>query len=374
MRKIFQVFAVFFLLLACDGDQNEITDTIGTTSIPQYTLAVTDSIGIEMGDSAYVFGSVMDTEILPDGNIMVLDGAYCKIRVYSPEGEHIRSFSGQGNGPGELVNPFNLYNWGNGEVGVIDVYAGGIHRFTTEGEWLGLDLQITNSSFIGPIVTEQNKFVSFKSRFFQEGDAIYATAFVGLFPLTIDPEVTYWEKTVPWDPANMGNLANELLFNSFYTADPTTGRIFVSPFNEDNYSILCYEPDGSSAGTITADYTPVPKTEEEIQAESDFIEFFLRTSESNNPNMNYDCTPWPNHLAVTGLYMGPGGNLWAMRGGMDVPTFDIWNENHELVGTATIPGLPSGGSNWKFVFGPNHTVAWNENPESFQKLYILTMD
>lgn len=362
------------LLAACGNEQPDAAIDVEAQSLPEHTFSLADSIGIELGDSAYVFGSVMDVEILPNGNIIVLDGTCCKIRIYSPEGEHIRSFSGRGSGPGELLNPFNFYNWGNGEVSVIDVYSGGIHRFTTEGEWLGLDLQITNASFINPIVIAEDRFVSFKSRFSQEGDAIYATAFVALFPMSVEPEVTYWEETVPWDPTNLGNLANELLFNNFYTADPVTGRIYVSPFNEDNYSILCFEADGTSAGTITADYTPVPKTPEEIQSEKNFIEFFLRNSESNNPNMNYDCTPWPNHLAVIGLSIGPDGNLWAQRGGMDVPTFDIWDVNLELVGTATIPGIPGGGVNWQFIFGPDHTVAWNENPDSYQKLYILTMD
>ena len=373
MNKLVVTISVLVLLIACGGEQPVISEMEEIHALPAYTLSATDSIGIEMGDSAYVFGAIMDSEILPDGNIMVLDGTCCKIRIYSPDGEHIRSFSGRGSGPGELINPFNLYNWGNGEISVIDVYAGGIHRFTTEGEWLGLDLQITNASFINPTVTAEDRFVSFKSRFFQEGDVIYATAFVGLFPMTTEPEVTYWEETVPWDPSNMGNLANRLLFSNFYTADPATGRIYVSPFNEDNYSILCYEADGTSAGTITADYTPVPKTDEEIESEKNFIEFFLRNSESNNPNFNYECDPWPNHFAVTGLYIGPDGNLWAMRGGMDVPTFDIWSQDHELVGTATSEGLPSEGSSWKFVFSPEHAVAWNENPENYQKLYILSM-
>lgn len=368
---LFLVSAV--LLIAACGNENTEDVTDENTALDAYTLQVTDSIGIELGDSAYVFGAIADVEILPDGNIIVLDRTYCTMRIFSPEGNYLSTISSRGSGPGELANPFNIFSWGNGEVSVIDVYAGGIHRYTTRGEWLGLDLAITHNSFIDPIVVSESTFVCFKSRFDQDGDGITATAFVSLFPMSIEPEVTYWEKSMPWDPANMGNLANEAIFSNFYTADRATGRVYVSPFHGDGYIIQCYNPDGSSAGEITADYTPVPKTEEEIQSEKDFIEFFLRAAESNNPNLNYDCDPWPNHFAVTGLYMGPGGNLWAMRGGTEVLTFDIWNPDRELVGTASIPSCPVADSSWKLAFGEDIVVAWSENPENYQKLYILEL-
>jgi len=370
MKKLFTAACLTVLVAACGGGNTE-TVTDEDATLPEYTLSITDSIGIELGDSAYVFGAVADAEILSDGNIIVLDGTYCNMRIFSPDGTWIRTISGRGNGPGELIHPFSIYNWGNGQVTVIDPYVGGLHRFSTEGEWLGLDLNLTHNSFLDPVVVSESTFVCFKSRFDQEGDAIIATAFVALFPMSIEPVVTYWQKSLPWDPANMGNLALEAIFSNYYTADPSTGTVYVSPFHGDGYAIQCFNADGSSAGEITADYTPVPKTPEEIQAEKDFIEFFLRGSENNNPQLNYDCTPWPNHFAVTGLYIGPEGNLWAMRGGTDVLTFDIWNRDHELAGTAVIPELAAGSSSWKLVFGDDLIVAWSENPEDFQKIYIL---
>ncbi len=60
-----------------------------------------------------------------------------------------------------------------------------------------------------------------------------------------------------------------------------------------------------------------------------------------------------------------------MRGGTPVITFDIWNDTHDLVGTATIPDLDQDSSSWMFVFGRNQIIAWSENPDDFQKIYIL---
>lgn len=365
---------ILFLLLAAACGAPEQPAAVSETALPEHKLTVTDSIGIELGDSAYVFGAIADAEILADGNILVLDRTYCNMRIFTPSGEYVRTISSRGSGPGQLNNPFSLYDWRNGEVSVIDPYAGGIHRFTTEGDWLGMDLPITNNSFINPIVVSESTFVCFKSRFDQTGDGITATAFVSLFPLSVEPETTYWEKSMPWDPGNMGNLALEAIFSNYYTADPATGMVYISPYHGDGYSIQCFNSDGSSAGEITAEYTPVAKTDEEIQEEKDFIEFFLRASENNNPNLNYDCDPWPNHFAVTGLYMGCDGNLWAMRGGTESLEFDIWDASGEPAGTASIPELPASFSNWKLAFGSDIAIAWNENPEDYQKIYILQME
>ena len=369
MKVLASCFVLSLLLFSCDSSREDITTD--EVSLDCRTISIVDSVGIEMGDSAYVFASIADIEILPNGNFIVLDATYCNMRIFDTQGQLLNTISNRGTGPGELANPIGLYNWGNGEVGVIDVYAGGIHRFSIDGEWLGLDLPITHNSFFSPIVSGEDMFVSFKSRFFQEGDALMATAFVALFPLSIEPEITYWEKTVPWDPAHMGDLANELLLNTFYTVDPVTGRVFVSPFDGDSYNIFCYEPDGTPRGVIAADYTPVPKTEVEIVAEKAFIEFFLRNGEGDNPDLNYDCTPWPNHLAVEDLFIGADGNLWVQRGGKETLEFDIWDESHELIGTARIPELATINSSWKLVFGEEYILAWNENPESYQQIYIL---
>lgn len=358
--------------VAC-GENNETAQTAGSNeeSLADYTVSVTDSIGIEMGDSAYVFGAIADAEILDDGNIIVLDGTYCNMRIFTPEGEYIRTISSRGSGPGELSNPMDMLNWGGGVIGVVDPFSGGVHRYTTEGEWLGLDLELTHNSFFDPLVVSDSTFVAFKSRFDQDGDGVTATAFVSLFSLSIEPKATYWQKSFPWDPANMGNLALEVIFSNFYAADPESGRVYVSPFHGDGYSILCFEADGTPAGEITQDYSPVPKTDEEIQSEKEFIEFFLRAGEGNNPNLNYTCDPWANHFAVTGLFIGEDGNLWAMRGGTETVTFDIWNPNRELIGTAEMPELIHGGNSWKFSFSNNQIIAWAENAEDFQKIYML---
>ena len=364
---LFPIALFSFTLISCGNNTPEATEDEDTGLI----IEVVDSIGIEMGDSLYVFGAITDVEILENGTIMVLDGSYANIRTFSPEGRHLFTVSRRGEGPGELSHPKSLFNWSDGTIGVIDPNSGGVHRFSEDGQWLGLELAVSHNIPADPIVMSDSEFVCHKARFDMDGETVNEIATIGLFPVSLTPRVSYWEKTEPWDPANMGNLTLELFLTNYWTADPVTGRVFVCPFNEDNYSIQCFNGDGSLTGTITMEHTPVPKTEEDIQEEKDYIVFTLGGNSENNHGFNYDCDPWLNHLPVTGLYMGPEGNLWARRGGAEVPTFDIWDENLEHAGTASIPSMEGSGANWRMTFGSDFIITWNENPENFQKLYIL---
>ena len=373
MKIVFKVLALSLPFISCNSATEEESSAISTDSSPQI-ISIVDSIGIEMGDSAYVFGAIADVEILPDGNIIVLDGTYCNMRIFSPDGQHLSTISGRGGAPGELTHPSSLLNWLDGTVGVVDPNNGGIHRFSLNGEWLGQDLAINHNIHIEPQIVSDSEFVSFKSRFDIDGEAVSITAMVSRFPISDQPLVTYWDKTVLWDPMNMGNLTLELFFSNFFATDPSTERVYVCPFDKDKYIINCFNADGSVYGIITEEYTPIPKTEEEIQKEKEFIAFTLSSGEGANPNLNYECDPWPNHLAVTGLYIGPEDYLWVKRGGTEVPTFDIWNEALEPAGRAIIPGIDGDGSNFKMVFGSDCIVAWDENPEFFQKIYILKID
>lgn len=374
MKLLFLISMLFLLVLSCADEPLEIPERIAAQTLVvdnSIVLEIVDSIGIEMGDSLYVFGAITDIEILSNGNIMVLDASYANIRTYSPEGLFLSQISNRGQGPGELSHPQSLFIWQDGTIGVIDPNSGGIQRFSAEGEWIGLDFAISHNIPANPIVLSDSEFVCFKARFDMDGESVNETATIGLFPISLEPTVSYWEKTLPWDPSNMGNLTLELFLTNYWTADPQTGRVFISPFNEDVYNIQCFNSDGSLIGNISREHTAVPKTEEEIQEEKDFIVFTLGGNSDNNHGFNYDCDPWPNHLPITGLYMGHDDNLWARLGGAAIPTFDIWDENLDLAGTATIPEITGDAASYRMVFGPEFIVAWDENPENFQKLYIL---
>jgi len=69
--------------------------------------------------SDLVFGTLIDAEIAPDGNVLLLDGDYSVVRVLSPTLEPIQTFGGEGQGPGELDGPESLMWLAPDELGVF---------------------------------------------------------------------------------------------------------------------------------------------------------------------------------------------------------------------------------------------------------------
>jgi hypothetical protein len=61
-------------------------------------------IGMVDGTEAYQLDQVGDAVRLRDGTLAVADGGSQRIRLYDPEGRHLRDLGGRGGGPGEFVS------------------------------------------------------------------------------------------------------------------------------------------------------------------------------------------------------------------------------------------------------------------------------
>lgn len=77
-------------------------------------------------DAAYAFGLVGDMAFGPEGSVYVLDSGNAVVRVYDSTGRHLRSFGGQGEGPGEFRFPTRMLVAEDG----IRVFDGSLKRVT----------------------------------------------------------------------------------------------------------------------------------------------------------------------------------------------------------------------------------------------------
>lgn len=88
------------------------------------------------GDGQDVFGSIADIELGAEGELYVLDSQASEIRVFGPDGEHLRTFGRAGQGPGELSRPGGMafdsagtlwvMNWGNARFTGFDPQTGAL--------------------------------------------------------------------------------------------------------------------------------------------------------------------------------------------------------------------------------------------------------
>lgn len=92
-------------------------------------------LGTLGGDEAQQFFRLRDATRLPDGRIALLDGGSSEVRIFTSRGRHLRSFGGEGEGPGELRWPMRL-EWLPGDSLLVwESHSGRVSFFDAEGRF-----------------------------------------------------------------------------------------------------------------------------------------------------------------------------------------------------------------------------------------------
>lgn len=90
-------------------------------------------LGSATAEGPELFGQILDVELGPQGEILVLDGHASEIRVFGADGDFLRTLGGPGEGPGELSRPAGMavdgtrvvvMNWGNARYTIFDLDTG----------------------------------------------------------------------------------------------------------------------------------------------------------------------------------------------------------------------------------------------------------
>lgn len=153
LRRIAVSVGVAGLLGACGGGEAPSGSTVTIDTLPggrvvvhnpdpaapgagveRWSLRERLRIGSLDGDGPDVFGQIGALELGADGSIVVLDGQAEEVRVFGPDGTHLRTLGGSGEGPGELSNPAGMdlsddgvvwvMNWRNARYTAYDVTTG----------------------------------------------------------------------------------------------------------------------------------------------------------------------------------------------------------------------------------------------------------
>jgi len=148
------VFLVSFLTFGCGepprrgpGAWTAEADTIGDTVTVRTlagsvwddtaTLIPEVTIGDLEGDDEYLLGDPRSIAVDESGLIYVLDVHIPVVRVYSPDGTHLRDLGREGDGPGEYRSPDGTAVLSDGRVLVRDPPNGRITIFDSLGAHLG---------------------------------------------------------------------------------------------------------------------------------------------------------------------------------------------------------------------------------------------
>ncbi len=320
MKRTAVVIAIIFLLLvACDSEPaEEILEENDSLTIQ---LIVTDTIGVELGDSCYVFGYAADAA-RTDSIIFVLDMSRAQLRKYTPEGEYAGYIGGKGDGPGELSYPQWMELLPDGSVIIQDITDLGLydrqgnwqnHIFIHSGNWPSQHTITGTTSF----AVRWHEFISEPSHTLRQ--------FISTYDLNGDflTEFMTDSISIPVEPEDNNDALNRMLFSHYFAGD-MNGNLYVVQRHTPEYRIFCNTAEGVAFDTLSLDLPAVEKTEYEISLEKQYIEEYLTgMGTSNVMQWIYEPHSWKDPIA--GIWLGWEGNLWVLRGVEENPVFDVWS-------------------------------------------------
>ncbi len=115
-------------------DGYELVRVSGLNSVEPVILDPVLSIGSEDGDDPFLFGTIKGVNADSEGNIYILDSQASELRVFSPEGQYLKTIGQSGVGPGEIdeANGFTILP--DDTIWLYDHGQWRVKVFNTEGE------------------------------------------------------------------------------------------------------------------------------------------------------------------------------------------------------------------------------------------------
>ena len=367
---------VLLFVAACDSGESEIplsADVETTDGVEIRSLVIVDSIGVEIGDPNYVFGSIEATAHTQDGNILVLDRPACSVVEYTPGGDFVKRMGGSGSGPGEFLNPLAMSRLSDGRIAVFDINNGGLFTYFASGDYEGkTDVQY-NEPVLFLTSSVENSFIGTLNSFDMVDDELVITAKVARFGLdSAAPLAVFWEHSFSWDFQDLTPMIKESYFAQTWASD-RNGNVFISPRSPDEYVVSGFTAQGDPTVTIEMDIPPVSKTDEEISEEA---YFWNRRAESMGANGPFNYQPDENRWMIHSMGIDGSERLWVRRGTCETPTFDVFDFAGNYLFKAELPGV--GGSRglfWEIKIDEFGILAYSLDPEDgYQKLYILELE
>ncbi|MEA3265660.1 MAG: hypothetical protein U9P42_01775 [Candidatus Fermentibacteria bacterium] len=309
---------ISLLLVACDsGPAEEILAGNDSLAIQ---LIVTDTIGVELGDSCYVFGYAADAA-RTDSIIYVLDMSRAQLRKYTPDGEYAGYMGGNGDGPGELSYPQWMELLPDGSVIIQDVTDLGL--YDPQGNWLNHILTHSGNWPSQHTITGTDAFAIRWHEFISE-PSFTLRQFISSYNLNGDfiTEFMTDSISVPVESENNNDALNRMLFSHYFAGD-MNGNLYLVQRHTPEYRILCYTSEGIAFDTLSLDLPVVEKTEYEISLEKQYIEEYLTGMGTSNV-MQWIYEPDSFREPIAGIWLGWEGNLWVLRGTTVNPVFDVW--------------------------------------------------
>jgi hypothetical protein len=363
---------ISIMIFSCKGSDNDTVEPVlETSSAGTEHLELTPglTIGVELGDTNYVFGQIVEALLNENGDVLILDTSTMNIRKYSSVGDFIGAAGRQGTGPGEFQMPRGMAVLGNDDFIITDMAGGAVCVFDDSLNWKS---NITGF-FPRPPLTVRTA-----------GDS----AFVGMLPVfdreeglngysiirmqnSPEPVTVYNEEMRTFDPSRIGPLGAEK--DPIFTSD-NSGHVFIAEPGADAIKITGYSQDGEPFLTIDENAEKEEKTQEELaQEQAEFEEFSVRRGSHGGrmSGMEISFDPILYRRAVTDLGIDNEERLWVRLGAYRYPFWNIYDFEGELLFTASMETDDPDMDYMVVRITENGATAWIPDPITWPRVLVL---
>lgn len=338
------------------------------------TVSPSDTIGILMGDSNYVFGTIADAIIMDGGDIAVLDEAAGYAKLYDSQGVFVTQVSGRGSGPGEVLRPGGMVRLSDNSIAILD-HASGVHRFSTDGEFIefmtdykGQDVPqwawgVDNMGYVGAITSME-----------PTDDALMVHFIIARWDEGSEPSIEYYRNSFPFNPQRMDEFLSNSFFSASFAAAPD-GSVFVVPTSSRDYRIDVFNPDGSLYGTIQRDMPQVAKTQTEIRDEVTMITAILKERGIPEDHIVYEPDPYRWMIPPQGIGADGAGRIWVRNGTAEEILMDVYSRDGEHLAVVRFQGVTTPGvlDFLNIKIQSERILVYSLQDPDYPRLYVVNM-
>ncbi|HXV13791.1 MAG TPA: 6-bladed beta-propeller [Candidatus Krumholzibacteria bacterium] len=301
-------------------------------------------LGGDSEDEEEFFGVISDIDIDATGQVYLLDSQLNEAKIYTKDGEFVRSIGREGEGPGEFRMPSSMFFTKDDKVAVIQMMPGKIVQLTKDGQPSGEHAipQAPDGGFqlIQGGDSRGGNIVLYMAR--QQFDQANNKWSRASFLTSIDPtgkqlaEYSKKENVISMASAEM-NDASWDTFERRWEVGPD-GKVYACN-SFDNYEITVYDKTGKIDKVITREYKHVARTADEKD--------FMNRMFSHWAKMIPNCKVVINDMNkdIDSIYLRDDGSLWVLSsaGARNLAqgtlgTFDVFNPEGQFVKQVTLQG------------------------------------
>jgi hypothetical protein len=237
------------------------TEVIGYTPVDaadregQRVEVVEDlTIGARGEDQRYLFYRPYDIDVAPDGSIYLLDRGNFNVKVFDADGEHVRTFANEGEGPGELSRPIAAAIVGDRYVvndgATLSVWSlGGEYR-----DDLASPVRSVSSVFYP--IREDSVIFNFTRR----GSDMLRTVYARVY---LDDRAPLEVAEMPLTLRTLRRGTTGLIGNRRVMTASADGRLYLT--NGDEYQVMSWDLTGAPRWALRVAQPRQPYSEAEIE-------------------------------------------------------------------------------------------------------------